>query len=640
MFSALATGDGYWLASGLLAVLLCLYLWIVIRLIQQLRQPSNPLTQSKLTQTGTSQTKFISLIALLVGLLCLLPLFDYWYNGYSGYHSIGGLLPYSDAADWLHGAFHLASQGELTNWAARRPLNAVFLSGLLHLSDSQIPVMLVLRALLVAAAVSCWCAELQRHMPRLPALFTSLLVVVLAYPYLPVLLSESHGLLFGLLGFTLLLRGVTFQNLTSYAVGAGLLSCALMLRMGGFGLLLGLLLWPLALTRAGGALRWILTTALSISAGIALSLLWGSLVYSGANTSGSNFSYTLYGLAHGGAPWQLFFEHYPQVLKQTEAAQAALAYQAAWTHIQSNPLALLQGWWQFFSNYWRYLFVWVPGSLGQFLLPVFALGLIQITWGWRNLSNRFILLCFAGVLLTTPWIFWSANASRAFIATTALELLIVGRGIQLLVLGGQGLWEQASELPLRQPVATAQAYGSWVTVVLCLACVTLIPSWASRHPLPASADVQALHPACTAPAIRLWVDPKLSFFVGLYPSGELGSAQTYPPPGRWNQLILEHSQFGKNQLNPNPIAAVVRHESSATTQLWWVFDANDAKHYRYLIVGAPFLATAKGFIDSPRALCVEPVKRAKSRSRSSTPKTSEPGAKNTSPPLLWQAVAS
>lgn len=623
MFSSLpgtfATGDGYWLSICLVVLLLGIYGRLLMRLLWQLRQSNSQQIHTPVEQSVEQSPGYNTIIAVLLGALCLLPLADYWTNGYSGYHSIGGLLPYSDAADWLHGALHLATQGELSDWSARRPLNAVFLRGLLYLSDYQLPLMLLLRAGLVGAAIACWHLELRRQLPFLPALFVTLLTLLLAYPYLPVLLSESHGLLFGLLAFTFLLRGVTTNSLLHYSLGAGLLACALMMRMGGFGILLALLLWPLASAGPQTTWRWKAVTAVGISLGVGLSILWGTLVYSGDNSSGSNFSYTLYGLAHGGAPWQLFFEHHPDVVQQAESIQASLAYQAAWIQIQSQPIALLEGWWVFLCNYWRYLFVWVPGSLGPLLMPVFLLGLAQLIWRWRQPGNQFLLLCFAGILLTAPWIFWSANASRAFIATAPLELLLVGRGLHILWFAGQGRWRPAVHLAMHSNNGTIPARGAWVLLGLCLASLTLIPSWASRETSSlahlASAEAAIPAPTCTPPARPLLILPKLAMQVRV--------DATDAGQNSWMSFRYTPDTFAQGRVHPNPIVETLTQTPSLTQQLWWLFDPADPKRYRYLYLDTPLPNPT----NAVTKVCAQPAGHTQDAERTGSLR------------LLWQATS-
>lgn len=384
--------------------------------------------------------------------LCSVPVMSLWQSGRTTHYHVGGLLPFSDASNYLFGSSSLLNQGMLDPWNVRRPLNAGFLAVRLALTGEDLQWALVLQIWLVAA--SSFLAS--RAVARSHGLASGLLLFALLYqferPYLATTLSENLGLCFGCLSFAALWAGCASGRLLVPAgCGLALLTLGLNARAGAFLVLPALVIWAVA--QAGAALRDRLAAAVVGIAGIAAGfLLSGFLLLAGFGASTGmpheNFSVVLYGLAVGGKGWSQVYADHPEVValmgQQGSRAAAEHVYGLAWREIRTNPThfmgAYAQGMWLYSRDLFDFVreAEWVGhGSAlreGPLLLPLKACALLAI-WllvrHWREPRSRLLTEALIGTFVSAPFLYYDGG-SRAFAATVPFAASLPAIGLAFL----------------------------------------------------------------------------------------------------------------------------------------------------------------------------------------------------------------
>jgi hypothetical protein len=176
-------------------------------------------------------------------------------------------------------------------------------------------------------------------------------------------------------------------------------------------------------------------TISSVAAAPIISLLGSYLLGTGESYPGANYAYTFYGLAFGGKPWPEFYADFPQAISLSEVEQGALAYRAAFAEIVRNPLGLLSGLWLFFKIYLNHLFIYIDFPILRPVSEMLAFcGLTVAGFRARKEPHLSFLFCGAvGVVLSTPFLFWTMDAYRAFIATAPFEAVAISVGLATII---------------------------------------------------------------------------------------------------------------------------------------------------------------------------------------------------------------
>ncbi len=378
----------------------------------------------------------ISLTLTLI--LFSVPLIHKWQTaGYQGY-LLGGLLPWSDAQDYYSGAYTLMNTGQLTAWAARRPLFGGFLAVLLSITDGHLQAALAMMAVLNGLAVFFASREIQKK----HGAFVAVVFLAICYWYYcfhaGVVASEQLGLCFGALGLAFLVRGAGSASIKAAAYGLFLLTIALNARAGAFFVLPALALW-LGIDYGKG-LGWrkpILIGVAAVIIGMMANLAMLKMIGPPNAAPFSNYSYTLYGLASGDKGWLQVVRDYPDV-KEEEVFGLAIQ------KMKDTPSLFVKG---VFHSYREYFTIF----RGQFsFLDVVNGGhdrgsqlLWILTWSglaFAALHRRqgqygLILATFLGILLSAslaPPI--DADAMRIYAATIPCTAYIASTGFTILAL--------------------------------------------------------------------------------------------------------------------------------------------------------------------------------------------------------------
>ena len=426
-----------------------------------------------------------ALLAIAI-VIVVLPLVTHWWTGRSIYLALGGLLPWSDASGWFSRSIQFLHTEAIPPWGLRRPLHTVFSGGLLFLTGERLQLVLIIRALLAALAIFFLAREALRAYGLVAGVFAFAMLASFAQLFGPMLMSEIPGLALGAAGFTLLWQSAESKSLKCYATGLLLLVLAMSVRPGALLVIPLLCLWaPFALAK-NRTFEWtpLLVAMGVVVLGFGVSRAFAMLFGAQGGTPGANYGYVLYGLAHGGASWHLFFSEHPELAAMAEADNSAIAVKLALLEIRENPGMFLHGLTKFFGLYTQYLFMYVPGGSIRSCTKIFALiGIVLALLAIKNRQNSLLVAGGLGVAASAPLVFWGYDAYRAFIATSPIEVMLCAKGLGRLFEVVRGDWRPIFA-PRQLPESKSDT-GPWVLAITLILSLTLLPLVAVyRHAIP------------------------------------------------------------------------------------------------------------------------------------------------------------
>lgn len=256
--------------------------------------------------------------------------------------NIGGLIPFSDAANYLTASYDQFRDGTWNVIALRRPLAAAFRSVLLVFGNFSLQLMLVLQAFLVAGAI-CFAAY---AVAKWRGIWAGLAFLALTYIYVrifvPTTMTEALGLFWALLAIPFFTQAFASGSARPALAAFALTTVALMTRMGSMFTIPALLIWLVwqfgrdarAKLRIAGAAICILLSVIGVS-----SLLQSAYGTADRNSSAGNFSYVICGLTMGttfeGCLTKL--DEKGVALPPQEDARARLLYSMAWENFEAQP---------------------------------------------------------------------------------------------------------------------------------------------------------------------------------------------------------------------------------------------------------------------------------------------------------------
>lgn len=350
--------------------------------------------------------------------LFALALAGLWATGQTQSTILNGIVPLYDAADYYTDALRLLAGQDLSDFSARRPLFAGFLSVLLWLTGQNLMAALGLLTLITAIASLIAAREIQSTHGSEAAVFVLIILFLFYRLHSGAVMSENLGVPLGALGFALMWRGTARKKSLLFWLGLFVTTMALNARAGAFFALPLLLLWGGWRFREEGqrfSLRFLLISSAFVFAAFAVNLLLVRLLSSPTGVPFSNFSYTLYGLASGGNSWYYVFQKYPELLALPADEQSRIIYQKAFDLIQNDPGLLVKGalynWSMLFSDTWYSAYSFVGGekrilrNISQWgILALCVLGLLR--W-FRKLDDPLTSLAgvsVLGILISVPFL--------------------------------------------------------------------------------------------------------------------------------------------------------------------------------------------------------------------------------------------
>jgi hypothetical protein len=323
--------------------------------------------------------------------LFALALAGLWATGQTQSTVLSGIVPLFDAADYYTDALRLQVGQDFSDFSARRPLFAGFLSLLLWLTGQNLMGALALLTLLTALACYLAAREIQATHGAEVAVFVLVILFLFYRHHSGTVMSENLGLPLGTLGFALLWRGTAQTKKILFWLGLFVTTLALNARAGAFLTLPLLLLWGGWAFREAGhrfSFRFLLISAAFVFAAFAINLVLVRLLSPPTGVPFANFSYTLYGLASGGKSWVYVFELHPELLDLPADEQSRIIYRMAFDRIRNDPGLLVKGalfnWSMLFSDTWYSAYSFVGGekrilrNISQWAIFVLcALGLVR-----------------------------------------------------------------------------------------------------------------------------------------------------------------------------------------------------------------------------------------------------------------------
>jgi hypothetical protein len=436
--------------------------------------------------------------------LTTVPVFAAWGEARTHGAFLAGLLPYSDAGDYVTGALGLLDDGRLDVWNSRRPLNAVLLAVRLALTGGQLREALVLQALLLGAALWLAARALAHDLGCAAGLAWFGASSLFASVFVPTTLSEALGVTVGALSLALLWRAATARSAWMLTVGFATLSLALNARSGPFLVLPALLAWAARLREAPSQ-RWNPRALGASLAGIVLGFACNGLVsrlhHGVRGAAQGNFSYTLYGLARGGLGWEGVFVEHPELRSMAEGPRAEAVYRHAFAAIRARPSALFLG---LLRNVEQFVQAWTTSATGglaaghpwlQWVLAAAAvLGLAIVL---RRVARRaphpahleLLGLALLGAFASVPVIYMDGN-ERVFAAAVPW---VMAAGVYVLAMATRQRAEGAGYDDARAPAA--------VMLALVLCATAGVPVARMLRPQPVTAPL----PRCAEGAYAIEV---------------------------------------------------------------------------------------------------------------------------------------
>jgi len=380
--------------------------------------------------SAASRPRDALILALIIPVLSCLTLVVAWIGWKTNNLAICGVIPISDSASYYASAQSFVHEAFLDPSGQRRPLNILLTSAWLLFSGDHFKLLLVIQVLAFSAAALLASATAAALHGFRAGLLLFALLLVFAEPYLPTVLSENNGFLFGALALVGFIFGLRRRSLIYYCGGLFCLAMGLAIRPSALFVLPAVLVAGVLIFGASRVRRWwvvallgcamVLPTALSISLNKTLSHSDGSL--------NSNLSYTIYGLVSGGKGWEQYEKENPGALGGlTEAERSHVITEASWRRFKDHPTYLVRGLVmgqivgpvQTFAQMVRLAFLGAAGDPLRIISPVIIVVICGLFAGvllcraaarrtTLSLDGDFRLFCtyfLAGYLLSIPFFF-------------------------------------------------------------------------------------------------------------------------------------------------------------------------------------------------------------------------------------------
>ena len=141
----------------------------------------------------------------------------------------GGFLPATDAKHYFTQAVRWPDE-YFDSFNSRRPLNTTFNILLFHLAGSSLLGVLAIKVALVAIGVGVFILGVSRHVGRLVAISSGLVLLYWIWPFTSVFLTEINSIMFASVGTGLVLIGATGYHRATVLLGLVALTVASNLR--------------------------------------------------------------------------------------------------------------------------------------------------------------------------------------------------------------------------------------------------------------------------------------------------------------------------------------------------------------------------------------------------------------------------
>jgi hypothetical protein len=303
--------------------------------------------RSRTERLDSSRTKQGARLALLFGAAFLTLLFMMSNGGWRGVMnpadmnllSIAGLLPNSDAGSYFFATADLSVDGHWNPVASQRPIAAAIRTGIVAVGGTYVA-SLVLQAALLALCASIAMIGVAEILGVWSAMAFAGLLLGLERPYVTTTMTETLGLGVAVLSAPFLLRGLRDQSYGPALTAFGLITTALLTRMGSMFTLPFLAAWVVFLGVRGGAGRAALAGVAVVGAGLWFVQLTLLHLFGTAQLGiGGDFSFVLCGLATGVNWRQCYLSEVAKGNFWLRPVSADL-YAAAWQAYLADPTVM------------------------------------------------------------------------------------------------------------------------------------------------------------------------------------------------------------------------------------------------------------------------------------------------------------
>ncbi len=355
----------------------------------------------------------------------VLQLWWRWFSGTSDTMLVGGLLPFSDASDYLANAQRLAGGARFLGDANNRPLATAMLAVLWELTQGDYRLVLLLIALLGAAGAWICTAEISLLFGAGGAAAWLFVDILFLRRFVGVPLTEHLGVLLGSLAVALGCRAVRTGQESNWIWSGFALALALCARAGPMFVLPAFLAgaflaWP---NRKTG--RWVLPgyIAAAMAGALALNRIVSESV--GLRDYMTNAVYILHGIVFGGT-WKGAMSQYGN--------DRHAVWHAVEIQLLSHPLSLFTGGARSLLGFARqfYLFSFAGRRwLNAVLHLAFAAGGISALLMLRRDARAWWLLApRVGLVASMPLLPpWDTDVMRIYAATIPLIAFTVAVGV-------------------------------------------------------------------------------------------------------------------------------------------------------------------------------------------------------------------
>lgn len=343
---------------------------------------------------------------------------------------VGGIIPYSDACNYLQESSRLIEGHSMTAWGSRRPLADAYLSGFLYAAGGRVTLAVALAGAFLAAAIGIAATELRRRMGFIAAVVWTWLLLFYCRRYVGELMSEQAGLALGSLAVAFLVRAFDCMKRAPLCMGLFVLSLALGARAGAFIVLPTLLIAACWQWRRSRPVRTLLVAGLGIAAAFVLNFAFVKILGPPNGKIVSNYHNFVYGMVFGGT-WHQAAADIPNYSQMDEPTQAAEVYRRVGKAVKENPWVIFRGisrsWLDFFGGSYQGLgpfsFLRNP-RIEVILLGLSGLSLVCSFATWHRLYPV-ILAGGTGIILSVPFLPTAdADLMRIYAATIPLMLLL------------------------------------------------------------------------------------------------------------------------------------------------------------------------------------------------------------------------
>jgi len=418
-----------------------------------------------------------------------------WRAGISNNNALAGFYQVSDAGGyWSCSNTLLAkwtswNQSTLSEWCQRRAIYPTFLSGVAVLGGRDIFGTLWMQALLVSTAIFI---TVRRSSPYVGAIGAAISTVLLfrfgVVHFFPLTMTENFGIIFGCVGWALLIKASEIRSPTGVFGGIALVSLAINARAGAFLILPCLILWAgiAAYSLRQRIWQWVVLASFATLMGFVLQA--GLVIVNGGNPGHSfgNFSYTLYGLSVGGKAWNQVYVDHPEISELSDSEAAKTVYALAWDNLIEQPAQFLLGLLKNIRKFY-YRGIYDPGnmwwSIPMRIFWVFAW--IPMLLNFRHPIHSLVALSSLGVMLSLP-ILLNDGGERVFAATAAVEVIQMSLGVyfagRIVRQGAKGFFVTNLEQSLGKPSRVIPGKLSLELMFgLLLLAILVIPFTPLRH---------------------------------------------------------------------------------------------------------------------------------------------------------------